>query len=602
VPRFTKAAFAALGLLATAHGAFGDAFGRFGFLQQLDLPGVVVTRAGFRAKSPHASNFAFLQRSKEWAAAVTTDTGQTVVLQTAPKCPRKLAANLYAPGFQLFIDDNFALNNSSQGTPYLTWNDGSVAPGVPTPDLHYVILSFSDAEPPLLVVLPGNTKGSFQVAGKPGAWQLSVEQSVKGWVHVCYPFGDDEIAASTAGDLGRVAMKLHPNEAFFTGDTPQLQSVDIEANDDSVTATWKFSGPFLVPPAVISAPIGGYPLELDSGYEPLGGATENGPLWESKGNSLRIKFPCRRIGPGRPISLVGDARVMPGTVSAIDAPSIVDLAIEALRGDRDPACLPLAQDAEQTYLSGAEFSMELWTHATVSYNAENVGLDLTAAYGLLMQSLSLDSVRPPDNAFLTSVMWRTDWLTWMPFDDTADKDSNRRAATYASVASCINSSPSVRLAGAMLEAGLAAERGVALKRQHDAKTPHAFLEPMIGIREALFSATFPGATETPATLFFGKVRVLSAIQVSARHDVGGDVLVVANPTGKPFNLVLSSAPGADFAAGDNVASLAAHPGEEGVVHLVISPKGPGPCILKIAGGEAPQGATSTLPMYQESRR
>ena len=576
-----------------------DAFGRFGFVQVLDLPGLRVSRQGVQAKSANATLLAFSNPSRSWQATITSETGQTVALDSNPHSPHKAAASLFATGASLYFSDGCEFRIAAKGTPFLTWKEGSVAPGIPTPKLNWALLSFSDAQPPVLLVLPKDIKESFRVEGSPGAWVLRTDDFA-GWMRIEYPFGTRDMATPTVGDLGVMEKDFEGNIEFCTAPIPKLLVLDLTADDDGISATWSFTGPIVVPGAVAFASTGGYPIELNSGYRPTGAVTEEGPVLAMIGNKLKVRFPCKRVGPGRGIAFEDSSRIRPGTVAAIDAPSVINLALEAARGDRDPTTVAMAQDATQTFLSGAEFAMEIWSGQTVSYTSQNNGLDLTAAYGLLAQAMELGSVRPATNPFLTSVFWRTDWLSWMPYSPEFGRDQDRRAAAYAAVASTMNPSVEARLEGAMLEAGLSAERVRENRLRALGKNPPKLVEPLPGVRHALFGTRFDSGI-TDCSLLLGGMRVLSDLPVVARRDAGTAVLLVPAPSAKPFRLTLSVPPGTEFLADENVTALSATPGPDNTLELLISPAGPGNCMLRLKTNMDALASGTTLPLYSEIR-
>jgi hypothetical protein len=579
-----------------------EAFGRFGFIQQMDLPGMRIDRQGITAKTPNSELIAFAKPSKTWKATITSDAGQTVMLDVAPGCPRKVAASLYAPGASLFCDDGLELHLKTKKAPFLTWEQGSVAVGVPTPKLNWVLLTFDGGSAPLLLSLPADAVGSFRLGGSVGDWTLKLEDPVTGWIRAGFPFGAHELATSTAADLGQLVIRFEREREIYLTPPPTLLGLDIAADEDGVTATWNFSGPYIVPPAVALAPLGGYGVKLRTGYENTGYTTEAGPILRSTGKVLKVRFPCKHLAPGRAISLASEARPVPGTVSAIDIPSIADLAIEAMRGDRDPGCQAIADDATQTFLSGADFAMEVWSKATVSYNANNKGLDLTAAYGFLAQALNLGETRPPENPFLTSVVWRTDWLTWMPFSDTPNQDNERRAAAFVVVSSSMASEPLVRLEGAMLEAGLAGERGLQIQRHRtEEATPQPkFLESMLELRHTICGTQIPGAAATKSVdSILGSVRVLSPIPVVAKQADPGLSLSFVAESANPFKLVLFLPAESDLSADVNVKAVTAQPGVGNTVTFVITPVALGPCTVRITPIPTRPPTLPDFPAYAE---
>ena len=119
------------------------------------------------------------------------------------------------------------------------------------------------------------------------------------------------------------------------------------------------------PARPIMAPIGGYGVKATHHLYANRIRHRSGPIAFTAGQLLRVRFPCKHIGPGRRAAIPGPIRTMPATVSAIDVPTAVDLAVEPCGVTATSNCQTMADDATQTYLSGAEFAMELWTRETV---------------------------------------------------------------------------------------------------------------------------------------------------------------------------------------------------------------------------------------------
>lgn len=582
-----------------------EAFGRFGFLQSMELSGLRVDREGVIARTPHAELIAFAKPSRQWKATITSDIGQTVALDVAPNTPRKVAANLFAPGTSLYFDGTVEFHLKTTKAPFLTWKEGSVATGVPTPKLPWILVSFDGDSAPFLINLPSGCSGAFKLGGKPGDWSLTMDGPFAGWVRLEFPFGNHETSTATAGELGQLADKFQRVADLYLAPVPSLDSLDIASDEDGVTAAWTFSSQAVVPPALLLAPLGGYGVKMRTAAVHSGYASEDGPIAFTEGKVLRVRFPCKHIGPGRAVTLEGPLRTMPGSVAAIDIPSIVDLAVEAMRADHDPGCQAMADEATQTYLAGADFAMELWTRETVPYNASNHGLDLSAAYGLLTQAMQLSEERSPENAFLTSVIWRTDWLTCLPFTESgANHDVERRAAALSVVASAMSSVPAVRLSGALLEAGLAAERGLYIQRRRsgDKVGDEKFLEALYSVRHKLCGTLVPGTVEPRVgDMLLSSVRVLSPVSVIAKIDANGLALNFTAPDAKAMRLSLTLPPDTDVSADRNVEAVVAHPGAVNTVTLIVTPKAAGPCSLRLTPLPVRGPRVADLPPYAEAR-
>lgn len=469
----------AVALLALAVVIHAQAFGRFGYTQTPRQGGIIVDRSGFVADFASADRFNFAKPSKIWQALQTTALGQVILLsEEGRQLPEKIRMNLLAPGPEIYFASGIRFDIASTGAPYLSWAEGSVGADIPTPDTSWVLVSFKNPQPPVLLCFLGGP-ASVTLTGKPGDWHLVSDKPYAGWVRAVLPFGSEPIAAGGASALGQQTQRLTKSLAAWQRDAPHLTGFSAKGDADGVSAYWTFDGPgALVPSAALLAPQGGYKLQVASKLVSLDGETADGPRAAVAGNSLAIRFPVKRVPNGRPLAIGAVHIDPPGTVSPIDIPSVVDLGLECLIAAREPGMKQLADDTLAQYISDADYVREPNTAQELPFAADGRGLDLAAAQALLMQSISL-STKPTsdDNSLLTSLAWRRDWATWR--FDGANERIAWRASSIGAVAGALCPEPSRRLDAAMAEAGLAALR---------AKTRAAKdrIEPLASLRALIF--------------------------------------------------------------------------------------------------------------------
>jgi hypothetical protein len=473
--------------LALPSAGRGQAFGRFGYTESLAVPGFSIGRDGFAAAFGLSDRFTFTKASQTWKPLATSATEQTVGLDEWAGNPSKVRANLLSPGFGLFFPTGIVLHLTSTSAPYLSWREGSVSSGVPTPNVTWAVLSFRDAQPPVIFGFPDGP-ASLEISGKPGAWVVKGPPTFRGWVRVGLPTGLQAQAANSAASLGRLAKAAAAEEDLWSQSPPILRSVDTESDEDGVVATWTFDRPgALVPRAASLAPLGGYPLKVLSATRKLPFSIEKGPLEATTEPVLKIRLPVRRMPYGRGLSVGADLSTPIGTVSPLDIPSVVELALETLTSTRDTQSRKSAEQAVTEYLSLTTYAKEPWTGQLLPYAADGAGIDLAGAQALLMQAVSSAS-RPSSeaNSLLTSVEWRCDWDTWLPWVD--DPTRRRRGAALAALAGAMCPEPERRLTAGMFQAGLSAEKGlqVWLRRRGEIPKEGQLLEPMLGLRQGLF--------------------------------------------------------------------------------------------------------------------
>jgi hypothetical protein len=590
--------------VTTAH---PQAFGRFGYTSSPEVPGFVIDAEGFSAKHPAADKFRFATPTKTWSPVMVTPTTTIVMFDQGPYKPEKVRLDLAASGFSLYFPKGVEFRLTSTASPYLTWSEGSVTTQVPTPTAPWLALSFRDNQPPVVFGFPDGP-ASFTVTGRPGAWIIQSAPDYAGWVRVALPMGTQPQATAGAAALGRLAQSAQANEALWTRRVPTLVETTVESDAQSVTATWRFDseGP-LVPRGAFLAELGGYPLKVQSPTRRLSIAIDGEPIEVLEGRELTIRFPIRQIPHGRAVTL-GDTPGHPlGTISPLDIPSVAELALENLFSARDNLTRKSADEAISQYLAEALYIEERWTQQKLPYQADGDGIDLAAAHGFLMQALSLSSPQPLDqNSLLTSVTWRQDWYSWLPY--VADPVRARRAAALSALAGALCLEPERRLQAAMFQAGLSAERGLNVWRRRRAlidQEPPA-LEPMLEVRQALFGLrgqgilanNFVQALLSPLRVLGSDPLLLIEYQVPESEE---KVFAVRWPAieAKPALLQLLGAGAIRFGETENLARIE-HEQTEGRFEIRHTPTAAGICQVRLSLLDWPRLPTVTVPVPRYS--
>ncbi len=500
--------------------AFGQAFGRFGYVECPRIPGFEIDRAGFRAHQPRADRLQFSAKAPQWTATEISSAGATYNLGGKNRSPSKLRINFLSPGFELYFANGFSFDVSSLQGPYLTWAEASIGPPNPTPVVPWVVISFSDAQPPVLVSFEGKSC-AVRVAGKSGAWRIENVEAFQGWVRVALPQGIQPFATNDVSQLGTLAKAVKDYESFWNQTSPVLSGVSVKQDDQALTAVWSFDKPgAVVPMGALLSNLGGYSPVITSITRRVEAPTDEGPLSFCVDSKLVIRFPLREIPNGRSLTIGPAKSDAPPAVSPFDIPSLVGLALTNLTATGSDVAYSSADGILTDYLVGSKYEQEPVTGQKLPFEADGKGLDVAAAQALLAQALQLSrGVKSEPNAVLTSVLWLQDglnWSLWCP-----DPTIGRRATALTAVACALSQDPSIRLQGAMLQAGLAAERGLGiwrLERRWDAR-PKPLIEPLQPLRSGLFFLDPDRDGEDPFVLsLLSPIRLFKGPGLEAKMD------------------------------------------------------------------------------------
>lgn len=594
-------------LVVLAAAAHGQAFGRFGYSETTRFSGLVLAKDGLAADHPTADRLRFVSATTEWKPLETSEFEQTVRLgPDEAGIPSKLRLSLLAPGPSYYFPKGFRLKLSSTAAPYLTWLDGSASNGVPTPSVKWIALSFRDNQPAVLLGFP-TSAASLILSGKPGAWEIASD-AYAGWVRFGLPRGNAAEATNSAAALGRLAQASRTTAGYLATAPPQFLGFEAKAEPDgnAVVATWRFDRKgFLLPKALTFARLGGYPVSVQSANHRLGASMGLGDGYRevSDADELVVRFPVRRVPIGRALA-IGEPGPPLGTISPQDIPSVAELALENLLASRDPQTKKAAEDAFAQFLTEAAYVKEPVTQQLLTYDAVGVGLDLTAAHALLSQSL-ITTTRPSSesNALLTSIGWRRDWETWLPWVE--NDDVRRRTASLAAIAGALCPEENRRVAAGMLQAGLAAERGLNIWRRRAAQvaTEPPLLEPLLDLRTGLFRLSMPRATADPYTeTLLSPLRIFSDEAAKLTEKEG--VLTLAWPVIEPKAGTLALASSAPVEP-EAVANLPRFLYERvlGLTEIRYTPEAAGNCEVRLTQPTwAPRPpALKPAPRYAETK-
>lgn len=521
-----------------------------------------------------------------WRPVATSSAAQTVFANGSNGSPERLRANLFGTGVGLYFTQGMRLSTSATVAPFLTWNEGSVGPNVPTPATSWFVLSFRDSQPALMFVFE-REPGSVRVEGKAGNWTLATAKPYVGWIRIFSLTGNQAAPASRAAELGQLAQRAKRLAPMVAGPPPQLVGIDLTEDAQGVIATWRFDKPFAVaPPPVTLAPLGDYPLRTNTGLIRSDVVLHDGPLSFNEGPEMSVRLPVRRIPAGRALTLGKPDGEPPATVSFLDAAGVSELGLLCLMGHRDPLTLSTAQSTLEDYLEQAIYVAEPHTKQQMPYDDVGTGIDIAAAHSVLMQAL-LSAQRPDSapNSLLTSLSWRRDAWSWLI--SVEESLLSRRASALAALAGAMCAEPERRFEAALLQAGLASEAGLRVWRaRRSLPSPDPSTgDPFAAVRGRLFGMVQRNVAPSPwVDASMSPVRVYGPEGIVAETTPDGTFLVGSSAEGKPFQVSLAASTETKFSAGLNVADLRQSQAF-GSSLLWITPEKPGPWRVKLVRPE-----------------
>lgn len=482
-------------LLLFTVSALASPFGRFGYHNQVRIPDFELTPSALKLPGSDREPLSFWTPLPAWRAIDTQPTEQVIGFGLPEFGPSKARVSLLSPGVDLYFPKGVRFRLRSIAAPYLTWSEGSVTTGVPTPAVAWVVVSFPIGQPPITIGVPGGAR-AWTVTGQPGNWVLASDDPEPTWLRIGPTRQNTPMAANTAAALGELAAIARTTAPLYTAPAAFLERTTVEADDLGVTVTWRFSREgVILPMPLFLGPLGGSLMRVQSPTQRIGMDREDGPVSVSLTPEVRVRFPSRRVPTGRALGLGLATQAPPASVSHVDHLSVVSLGLESLLGTADVATLDLARATSAAYLAEATFVKETHTGQPLPFDAAGNGAVLAAAHAFLNQAITSGRQAGSEaNSLLTSLEWRQDWLTWQFWD--AHPDDTRRIAAILSLTGPLCPEPERRLRGAMFEASLAAERGLDTwqRRLGRLDRERELLEPFWPLRKVWYS--YVGAPET----------------------------------------------------------------------------------------------------------
>ncbi|MBS1702723.1 MAG: hypothetical protein JST12_13755 [Armatimonadetes bacterium] len=480
-------------------------FGRFGYTKSPSVPGFTFTANGFKSSYSGSDEFRFSTPLKIWNPVATNSWREVVMTDGGPGRPSKLRFDLWDTGFSMYFPAGIELQLKSTASPFLSWKEGSVQNGIPTPKSDWICLSFQDRQPPIVFGFPEGTT-PMEITGDLGNWTLHSDKSFKGWVRFALPMGLDSFRSSTAKGLGKLSERCATNADLWYAPIADVLDPVLEDDAEGIVATWQLPRKHTVVPNLFYlSQLGGYPLRIQTDTQTDGFLTEDGPIVFTKDPSLVVRFPIKRIPAGRGLS-IGEPIPQTYDVSWQKPLSIVDLALANTLSGRNREVSERARQLLAQYYDFSGLETEPNTKQSVFYKQDGTGMLQAAVHSLLGQSVRLGTLETMgDDPQLISIFWRMD-----PYIGSlgVDPEQTARIEAIAAIAGSFSSTPKMRWRAAMFQAALSTRRGLNSwkKRMALIDAEPKLHEPLLGIRKALFSLNFTSPQSPVVSNWMSQVR------------------------------------------------------------------------------------------------
>lgn len=561
--------------LAAATAAGG--FGQFAFTHIHKLHTMEVGPTYFRPLAEGGVPIRFGTEAKDVSFQGVSRYFKAISMRPAPGSPIRLAYEATGLGFSVECRDGLTMTGSGIGAPTLTWADASVRPGLPTPDVKWVVLTWQEKRPPIFIGFATRPCGLI-AERTDGGFRVRTTKPYVGWLRVRTPFGNDALAASGAAALGQVAQQVSSIAERLLRPAPKVQSVDVLPDSNGVTATWTFDSEFAVIPEVAFRAASSGLLKIVTPYKraTLGGSDGLRMSLEKK---LTLRFLCRPLYPGLALVWNGDDPFRPGTVAYADAESVCDAALSVLLGRADDLTVRALTVAHNEFLSESARTQEPTTKLALFCGRDGSNASLAAAHALGSMA------REGSEVELAGLLASVDWVSWQPIGK--DDVERRRTAAILAVAGAISSDPESRLLASMANAAATPEVLGELR---------SWVYPRLAALNAKPPDWWPGVVSP--------VRLLSPDATFVPLADGAE-LSGLSPFGKASMVRLVLPDGASVFPISNIASVERLPaeGDTRVATWRVSPVDAG--IWKLRIRLAPRGAVPRAargPRYSEGRR
>lgn len=547
-----------------------------------------------------SDRFTFASPLKIWTPVAVSPMRQVIVTDGGVGRPSKIRFDLWDCGPAFYFENGIELHIKSSGSPFLSWKEGSVKNGIPTPASEWVALSFQDRQPPIVFGFPEANIG-LQIDGEIGNWVITSSKSFKGWVRIGLPYGIEPYRSSTAEGLGKLSQRCKEQENLWYAPIADVPEPEIEQDSDGVVATWRLPRKrCLVPNMFYFNQFGDYPLRIQSPISEFPSASNEGPMFFTSEPVFTARFPVRRIPSGRGLTVGEPFSRTYSSSDWTDPIKLVDIALSNTLLGRSQQTSSLTNKIAGTYFEQFAPQTEPISRLSTFYDQTGKGALEVAVHSLLSQSIRTGEADMigVDPQFL-SLFWRLD-----PYTGSMGLEPpvHRRVAAIAAIAGSFSSDPKMRLYAAMLQCSLSTERSKNAWRRRNGETGAVFRqsEPLLNIRKGLFSLKHEGPQSAVVSNWLSEVRCYGPTPLWVqKQDVGYDLCW--NPLDKAIrSLSFESAFPIKFTSKVNLKSL--FPSQRlGYSEIRYEPLSTDQCtaLLEVPDWATPLPLTALPPEYSE---
>jgi len=492
-----------------------EGFGRYGYTTTPEVAGVRISPEGMRCVAPGSELLRFPKTLGAWSPQSVSRERFIVAVDGGNGKPSKIRCDSWDAGILLYYEGVIDFGVRSIASPYLSWTEGSVDSGVPTPSVDWVALSFRDRQAPIVIGFIDSRCG-MKITGKPGNFRIRSDRAYRGWIRVGLPNGIEPLPTGDAAALGRLVQKTKKWSELWSGPLINRKNTRVRSDGARIRIDYTFDRKLFCPPVSLHlAKLAGYYVNVTSGYSVSEVETGEGPLLVGQGGRLSITFPARRIPNGR--AVVESEGIGPELAKPVwqDPLGVERLALWNLIASRRQVLADWARELESTFYEKAPMEREPWSRQIGMYKQNGEGLFASAAHALLslVNASSLGGTSESEKQ-LKALSYRTDWQT-SKFRGVSQIE-NRRALAAMAVAGALSSHEQDRLIGIWAQVGLSAEEGLLLYRQRkgEAKETASILLPLQDWRTPIYSLRNPLSLSDPlAEAVFSPIRSLGDVPV-----------------------------------------------------------------------------------------
>lgn len=578
--------------LALGAASFGS-LGRFVFADVPQVPGLEITKSGFRVAHGVADSVYFAAPLNDLKAKRIADGEAVFQGRDYVYAPGAVRYSPWRPGLEFYFPLSMKFSIRTDLSPYLTWKEGSVGAEVPTAASRWHLLNFRDGQAPLMFFFEEPVQ--LIVHGETGNWVLEPTSKFKGWIRVLAPIGPKRVASNVAA-LGELAQRVEPLVEQLSKPMPILQKFESRSDSGYLTAIWNFDGVgAAIPSALMLSKAGGFETRVLTGATNAIVDLVEGPIAFSKEPRIVVRFPMRRIAGGQSLA-VGPIGSGLSSASGFDLPSVVELALSHFGSGRDALTEDIVASCAGEYRRDLHASVDPVTGRSQLVGADGNGVDLLAAHALLQMSGS-----DVKKEFLDGVMERWDPWSWQIV--AGDPIVSSRATALFALAGAFSGDPVVRARAAMAEAACAANAvmGDYARRRGLPAVVKSAVQPMKDLRESLYKDLTLVANQPDfITSLSSPVRIVEGGPVEVTREGSAYVLSWNSRADGKNRISLVTEFPVEFEAKENIASIAPST-FLAETRLNIVAKGSGVCrlVLRLPGWVVDLPAIVESPRYSE---